>query len=59
MFTGAMQFQWSRSILEEEAYPENVLTTDEARKCLNRIGQVGNGLLYAYIQIDVDHRYIK
>lgn len=50
------QYQRLRSILEEDALTENVLTADEAGKCLTRIGQVGCGLLYAYIQIDVDHR---
>ncbi|KAF0760340.1 leucine-rich repeat-containing protein 23-like [Aphis craccivora] len=48
--------QRSRSILEEDAFSEIVLTAVEARKCLNRIGQVGSGLIYAFVQIDIDHR---
>ncbi|XP_025208531.1 leucine-rich repeat-containing protein 23-like [Melanaphis sacchari] len=48
--------QRSKSILEEDAFPEISLTAAEARKCLNRIGQVGAGLTYAFVQIDVDHR---
>ncbi|XP_060849553.1 leucine-rich repeat-containing protein 23-like [Rhopalosiphum padi] len=48
--------QRSRSVLEEDAFPEISLTAVEARKCLNRIGQVGAGLIYAFLQIDVDHR---
>ncbi|KAL4131742.1 hypothetical protein QTP88_009014 [Uroleucon formosanum] len=48
--------QRSRSVLEEDAFPEISLTDVEARKCLNRIGQVGTGLMYAFVQIDVDNR---
>ncbi|KAL5244510.1 hypothetical protein ACI65C_011920 [Semiaphis heraclei] len=48
--------QRSKSILEEDAFIENPLTAAEARKCLNRIGQVGTGLIYAFVQIDVDNR---
>ncbi|VVC36905.1 Leucine-rich repeat,Leucine-rich repeat domain, L domain-like [Cinara cedri] len=51
-----INFQWSRSLLEEDSYPENTLTVQEASKCLSRIGQVGNGLCYAYIQINLTHR---